>query len=215
MLRRAQIGLREWVLEVGCGRGVVTEELVRRCPGVVVAVDRDVTPAIELGTKGAKLVEADALALPFTQRSFGLVFFQNVLLWVSDLTRTVSEAARVLGSGGCLVAIEPDFGGMIEYPQEIALRGVWLRALASAGADPEVGRKLPATCERTGLEVWVEFQAVPQPVTPLFLDLLEDIALEPDELARVQYVKEALAHCKKTWDAFVHVPYFLVVATKP
>ncbi|MFW5868596.1 MAG: class I SAM-dependent methyltransferase [Armatimonadota bacterium] len=38
-LRRAGIGRRERVLEVGCGHGFVTEELGRRAAGEVVAVD--------------------------------------------------------------------------------------------------------------------------------------------------------------------------------
>ena len=155
-LRRAQIGRRRRVLEVGCGHGFVTEELVRRCPGQVVALDRDTRPAAQRGISGACLVEAEATALPFADSSVDLAFFQNVLLWIGDPQAAIEEAARVLAPGGCLVAIEPDFGGMIEHPPEIALQDVWLRALRASGADPLIGRKLPGMCERAGLDVWVE-----------------------------------------------------------
>ncbi|MBM3471654.1 MAG: methyltransferase domain-containing protein [Armatimonadetes bacterium] len=214
LLRRAQIGQRRRVLEVGCGHGFVTEELVRRVPGQVVALDRDIRPAASRGVPGAQLVRADAAALPFGDASFGLVLFQNTLLWVSDPRVAIEEATRVLLPRGCLLAIEPDFGGMIEYPPEIALQDVWLRALAACGADPLIGRKLPGMCERTGLEVWTELQGFPQPVGETTTGLLRGLPLTDHDETRVCRAEERLASRSGTWEPFVHVPYFLIAATK-
>ena len=214
LLRRAQIGLRQRVLEVGCGHGCVTEELVRRCPGHVVALDRDIAPAARSGPR-ASLVEADATTLALGDSSFDLVFFQNVLLWVAPVEAAVREAARVLAPGGCLLAIEPDFGGMIEYPPEIALQDVWLRALKAAGADPLIGRKLPGLCERARLEVWVELQHLPRHAGPAAMRLLDDMALPAEDRARVEATKRIVSQSPGAWDPFIHVPYFLIAATKP
>jgi SAM-dependent methyltransferase len=215
LLRRAQIGLRKRVLEFGCGYGVVTRELARRCPGEVFAIDRSIARAASGADLGARLIEADAAALPFAGSSLDLVFSQNVLLWVDNASQAVREAARVLQLGGALVAIEPDFGGMIEHPPEIALQDVWLRALTAAGADPLLGRKLPGMCESAGLEVWVELQAMPRQATPAAMRLLDDMPLADSDRARVISARQALSQRGGGWGAFIHVPYFLIVATKP
>ena len=210
LLRRARIGQRQRVLEVGSGHGIISEELARRCAGELVALDRDVTP----GGGAGRLVGAEAGTLPFADCCFDLVFFQNVLLWVSDLKRAIAEATRVLEPGGALVAIEPDFGGMLEHPPEVALRDVWLKALGRAGADAEVGRKLPGLCEAAGLSVWCELQSVPRPATAEATELLEGLPLTENERHRVAEARTALSEPEGKWEAFIHVPYVLVVARK-
>ena len=215
LLRRAQIGRRRRVLEVGCGHGFVTEELIRRCPGPVVALDRDIRPATSRGVPGAQLVQADAVALPFADPSFDLVLFQNTLLWVDGSSQAIWEAARILWPDGALIAIEPDFGGMIEYPPAVALQDVWVRALSAWGADPLIGRKLPGLCERAGLEVWVALQQMPRDAGPAAMRLLDDVPLAAEDRARVEDTKRLVSRRTGTWDVFIHVPYFLIVATKP
>jgi len=210
LLRRAQIGLRRQVLEVGCGHGHVTAELARRCAGSVVAVDRD-PAAAKRQSACYHLLAADAQALPFTAATFDLVFCQNVLMWVADLQTAIAECVRVLEPGGELVAIEPDYGGMMEYPENIALRDVWTSALIRARADPFVGRKLPVLCEAAGLEVQVELQNLPQPATPHAVDLLRDLPLAEHEMQIVESATELLTRKQRRWEAFIHVPYVLIV----
>ncbi|MFQ6131804.1 MAG: class I SAM-dependent methyltransferase [Armatimonadota bacterium] len=215
LLRRAQVGRRASVLEVGCGHGLVTEELIRRAPGAVVCVDRVIEPAAHVRSLGARLVAADAARLPFPDGTFDLAFCQNVLLWVGDAELAVRELARALQPGGVLVALEPDFGGMMEHPPQVALRDLWLRGLRQAGANPEIGRALPGTCEAAGLDTWVELQPIPQPATPEAVHLLADLSLSDEDAARLRRVEEAIAARTGKWSVFVHVPYVLVVATKP
>jgi SAM-dependent methyltransferase len=160
------------------------------------------------------LVEGDALALPFGAAAMDLALFENVLLWTSDSARAVAEAARVLTPGGTLVAIEPDYGGMIEEP-ELGLRAVWVAALERAGADPRVGRRIAGACERAGLTPRVELTHLPQPATGAALALLEGLALEQAERATVTKARAAVGSAATPWSVFVHVPYFVVVAHKP
>jgi SAM-dependent methyltransferase len=184
---------------------VVTEELRRRAAGEVVSLDLRPQP-------GAALA-GDATHLPFPDASFDLVFFQNVLLWVAGWPRAVAEAARVLQPGGDLVALEPDYGGMMEHP-DLGLAALWRAVLTRAGADPLVGRALPAACEAAGLRVWVELTHLPQPAHPDALRLLERHPLTAEERCQVEVARRALADRRGEWGVFLHVPYFVVVAGK-
>jgi SAM-dependent methyltransferase len=184
---------------------VVTEELRRRAAGEVVSLDLTPQP-------GATLA-GDATHLPFPDASFDLVFFQNVLLWVGDLPAAVTEAARVLQPGGDLVALEPDYGGMMEQP-DLGLAALWRDALTRAGADPLVGRRLPGACEAAGLQVWVELTHLPQPAHADALRLLERHELTGEERRRLEAARRALESGRGEWGVFLHVPYFAVVAEK-
>jgi len=212
-LRRAGIGLRESVLEVGAGHCVVTPELQRRARGRVVAIDIAPHPFVSSIPDDAAGVCADLVRLPFAGGSFDLVFAQNTLLWVHHLPAAVGEAVRVLAPGGALVAIEPDYGGMMEYP-ELGLRELWLNALSRSGAEPLVGRRLPELCERAGLDVWVELAHIPRVAEGAAVGLLEGLELTTDERERVAAVRQQVGSMPGAWSPLLHVPYFLVVAEK-
>lgn len=218
LLRRVHVALRRRVLEIGCGHGNVAAELRRRSDparGFLVGLDRDVGPATAAGLFTGPLVQAEATALPFSRRCFDLVLCQNTLLWVANLEAALAEAARVLAPGGVLVAIEPDYGGMIEFPPEISLRDLWLEGLLAAGADPHVGRKLPGAAERAGLDVRVELQNIPCAANSDGARLLMGLPLDPQSRRRVSSVADQLDRTQGDWQAFVHVPYVLLEARKP
>ena len=99
-LRRAGIGLRESVLEVGAGHCVVTPELQRRARGRVVAIDIAPHPFVSSIPDDAAGVCADLVRLPFAGGSFDLVFAQNTLLWVHHLPAAVGEAVGATKSPG-------------------------------------------------------------------------------------------------------------------
>ena len=209
LLRRVQVARRRRVLDLGCGRGIVTGELVRRSGGTVVALDRN-RPALgddDRPFADAARVCADAARLPFAQERFDLVFCQFALLWM-DAPAAVGEIRRVLRPGGLLVAIEPDYGGMIEYPAEIATRDLWLAGITRAGGDPLVGRKLPGLLRRAGWDVRVDLLDRLEPPSPTRFDLLRGLPLDADQRATLDHIAAL------STDALVHLPLFLITATK-
>jgi len=213
-LRRASIGRRERILEVGAGHCVVTPELQRRARGSVTCLDRDIATLLCSSAGDASRVAGDACQLPFRPASFDLVFFQNTLLWVPQCEPAIAQAAQVLALGGVLVAIEPDYGGMMEQPQ-MGLQELWLEGLTAAGADPLVGRKLPAACEAAGLKTWVELTHIPAQAEPEAVRLLDDLPLTETQRERADAITAQVSDTHGKWAVFIHVPYFLVVATKP
>jgi len=160
------------------------------------------------------LVQGDAARLPFASGSFDLVFCQLTLMWV-DAPAAVAEVWRVLGPGGQLIALEPDYPAMIEHPAEIATRELWITALTRAGAEPSMGRKLPGMLAAAGFSVRVDLLDQLSEPSPIRFDLLAELPLEPAErqsLAAAQAADARLASAG-AWRV-AHLPVFLVSAVK-
>ena len=209
ILRLAEIARRRSVLDLGCGSGVTLQELQQRSSGSVIALDLQ----FEALRKLKNAVNGDALHLPFIDQTFDLIFSQNFFLWIPQLESVVQQIYRLLEPGGVFVSIEPDYGGLIEFPAEIESQLLWINGLLRAGADPFIGRKLPVLFQEPKWSVRVEL--LPR-VFSANLDrfrFLEDLPLTADEqLELVQIrknVKEIPAHSQ-----LVHLPYFLLLAEK-
>jgi ubiquinone/menaquinone biosynthesis C-methylase UbiE len=143
------------VLDVGCGTGVLLPELLTQ-PGRT-AFGLDLEPAFLALAAGhtpqAVLIQGDAHAMPFNNNCLDLSLCHFLLLWVADPARVVSEMKRVTRPGGSvLVLAEPDYGGRIDYPEELSQLGQLQKAaLHRQGADPLMGRRLRAIMQQAGL----------------------------------------------------------------
>jgi SAM-dependent methyltransferase len=100
-------------LDVGCGSGVLTEELARRLGAENVA-GIDPSPmldAAEARLPGADLRRGAAEALPWPDDSFDAALAQLVIHFMDDPAAGVGEMARVTRPGGVVAACTWDFAG--------------------------------------------------------------------------------------------------------
>lgn len=144
------------ILDVGCGTGVLLAELEAESEASVVGLDIDKQYLSLAGRNAprARLVQGDGHQLPFPTKSFDIALCHFVLLWVDDPLKVITDMAKVTVSGGAVLALaEPDYGGRIDHPAELALLGRWqTEALEKQGAEVEMGRKLAGIFVQAGLE---------------------------------------------------------------
>jgi SAM-dependent methyltransferase len=102
-------------LEVGCGEGRVTRDLIKR--GHRVTACDSTLELLKLARDADKTsgyLRCDAAALPYRDESFDLIVFYNSLMDIDDMESSVREAARVLAPGGkmcaCVTHPIPDAG---------------------------------------------------------------------------------------------------------
>jgi SAM-dependent methyltransferase len=96
-------GLR-W-LDVGCGSGAFTEQIVERCrPAEVQGIDPSeqqlAFARARPGAAIAKFQRGDAMALPFNNQSFDAAVMALVIFFLPDPAKGVAEMVRVNRPGG-------------------------------------------------------------------------------------------------------------------
>jgi SAM-dependent methyltransferase len=155
LLEKAGIAAACRTLEVGCGTGAVLSDLEIAAGGAAVGVDiaADSLALARQHVPGALLTGGDAHHLPFAPACFDLTCCHFLLLWVQNPTGAVVEMRRVTRLGGAVLLLaEPDYGGRIDYPQELNILGEWqVQSLRRQGANPHIGRELGSLLSKAGL----------------------------------------------------------------
>jgi len=125
------------VLDLGCGTGMLLDELARRS-AFVVGIDSS-PEMLELARKrrgSAVLLLADADHLPFADRSFDAVVSVTLLQNMPNPEATVREVARITKRGGIVIMTT------LRHKHSLGELERWIRA---AGFKPlgsgEVGRE--------------------------------------------------------------------------
>jgi trans-aconitate 2-methyltransferase len=97
----------ERILDIGCGTGRLTAEILSRVPSAhVIGLDRSAAmlhEAVRVQDRRIGFVHADATHLPFSS-GFDAVFSTATFHWIPDHDRLFGEIYRVLVPGGRLVA---------------------------------------------------------------------------------------------------------------
>ena len=110
----AGVSAGQRVLDVGCGPGALTAELVRRLgPAGVSAVDpsEPFVAAARARNSGVDVRRAPAEQLPFSDQPFDVTLAQLVVHFMSDPVAGLTEMSRVTRRGGVVAACVWDHGG--------------------------------------------------------------------------------------------------------
>lgn len=102
------------VLDVGCGPGALTSELVARLgPSAVAAVDPSASfvTAAQERNPGVEVRLAAAERLPFGDGTFDATLAQLVVHFMADPVAGIAEMARVTRPGGVIAACVWDYAG--------------------------------------------------------------------------------------------------------
>ncbi len=96
----------EKILDVGCGTGIFTQDVLD-CEAIVTGVDLS---SLMLQKAIGRIADscftglcADICVLPFPDNSFDKVFSMTAIEFVADASRAVAELERVTRKGGCVV----------------------------------------------------------------------------------------------------------------
>jgi SAM-dependent methyltransferase len=116
-------------------------------------IDRQYLSLASQNASRARLVQGDAHCPPYASGSFDLLICHFLLLWVADPQGVVNEVARLVRPGGSVLALaEPDYGGRVDHPEELADLGrLQENALRRQGAETRLGRRLGSLLRRAGL----------------------------------------------------------------
>ncbi len=213
--RAARLLDRKRIVDLACGWGHCTSELVERTSATIFAVDADIQPMAKFDGFDSERVhqlQARAERLPLPDQSVDLVFAQCAFLWISDVAAAIDEIGRVLQHNGTIAAIEPDYGAMIEFPEDIRTAEIWRAAIRRTGGNPLIGRRLAVLLREAGFAVQVLLADRLEPADPARFEMLAELPLEPHEQAALEVsrkvAKRLSEHC------VVHLPFFFVLAEK-
>lgn len=148
------------VLEVGCGSGVVSRR-VARWPHVAKVVGLDVSASmidyaqgLSRNHENLEYLQGDALKLPLPANTYDLVLLHCVLGDVSDVSKALSEAFRVLKPGGVLQIFEADYASLsFACGTDDPLQSLASLSAGEASANPFLARQLSAWVRREGLVI--------------------------------------------------------------
>jgi SAM-dependent methyltransferase len=160
LLPRLEPGMS--LLDVGCGPGTITADLVERvAPGRVVAIDasadvlagaREV--AAGRGLTNLEFAVGDVHALEFEDGAFDVVHAHQVLQHVADPVAALGEMRRVCRPGGTVAVRDGDYAAMTWYPENPVLDewlAIYRRTARRNGGEPDAGRRLKAWARAAGL----------------------------------------------------------------
>ena len=144
------------ILDVGCGTGVISGELIQSQIEQVFGIDLSLEFLKEAASTRPEiqLNIADAHEMPFNNSVFDGTFCHFLLMWVVDPAKVIHEMKRVTKYGGAVMVLaEPDYGGRIDYPEQLTILNKWqTTALENQGANPFMGRKLKSLFHQAGLK---------------------------------------------------------------
>ena len=163
-----------FALDVGCGSGFLARALARHD---VETYSLDPSPQAIMEARrlvpGARACVGVAEHLPFADGSIPAAIFLNSLHHVPRMDEALAEAARVVGSGGTIIVVEPLtqgslFRAFLQIEDETMVREAAQRAVQDAVANGALRLTVSEDYERhdafTGLDQFLERALAAEPV---------------------------------------------------
>ncbi len=150
------------VLEVGCGVGAQTVQLVTSSPGIRLAsVDLSEDSLAQAKARVAAAApyadvewhHGDLRDLPFEDGSFDHLFVCFVLEHLSDPEQVLRKLRRLVRPGGDITVIEGDHGSAFHHPRSTAAQSLidcLTELQAEAGGDALIGRRVQPLLQAAG-----------------------------------------------------------------
>jgi SAM-dependent methyltransferase len=220
----AGVAAGQRVLDVGCGPGALSTELVRRLgPNGVTAVDpsEPFVAAARERLPGVTVERASAERLPFPDDDFDAAIAQLVVHFMSDPVAGLAEMGRVTRQGGVVAACVWDHAGRQsplspfwdaarvlepEVDDESGLAGAreghLAELFAAAGLDEIEATTVTATVAHpTFEEWWTPFTFGIGPAGAFVAGLSEDRRTELSELCRARLPEAPFTITARAWAA--------------
>jgi SAM-dependent methyltransferase len=149
-------------LELGCGPGMLTEQIVERAAPDALVFGIDINPhfvsiaeqrVAMLGIDGARYLVADCHTIPFDDESFDAVVAERLLMHIAPISRVIAEIARVLTVGGRAVLVDYDPYSCFAAGPNPAITPRVLTSAAAMYASPQAARETPSACVAAGLSI--------------------------------------------------------------
>jgi ubiquinone/menaquinone biosynthesis C-methylase UbiE len=182
----------ERILDIGCGPGFYTEELLAEVGerGVIVGVDNSpqmlsVAAHRVEGHANVTFHEADATSLPVEDGSFDVALCVQVFEYVPDVDRALAEMHRVVRPGGRVVVWDVDWTTVSWHSTDAAAMERALQAWDEHLAHPALPRTLAGRLRSAGFEdvaaeghVFATTELVPEAYVGAIFPLFEEFVAE-------------------------------------
>jgi SAM-dependent methyltransferase len=160
LYRRAGLARCRKILDLGCGSGVISEEMRQISGQPVLGVDRDpeITALARALYPGNDFLAGDERLLVRKGLRFDLIACSFVLMWQESPVLFLRRVKKLLaGNGTLLLLAEPDYGGRIDFPPALDfLKDIFIGHITGAGGDPFIGRRVASLLERAGFRATTE-----------------------------------------------------------
>lgn len=160
LYRKSGLAHRGRILDLGCGSGVIADEMRRISGRPVLAVDRD--PEMVAFARGAypqnEYLVGDERSLAKLGSRFDLAVISFVLMWQPRPLLFLKRIRKLLADGAALMVLaEPDYGGRIDFPEPLGfIKDIFTRHIAATEGDPFIGRRLASLLAAAGFTADVE-----------------------------------------------------------